>query len=390
MKTIFVVLPIMTVLAGVDQLKEPSLKDRTESIFIHTSGDSPTLSMLELVGAMTATGIQYEIVDISPQVVRIRSSATEDLWKVIARRTGHVIGIYRELFPSKLLTGGIERTIVANGEVHFEDIMKIISTCSGYFCEWLASRKKIGLESIRIQGSFREVSGTIIKKAIGKLITANGGNLHLDVPKNLVAVIISRNIYIGEQLALADREGMRKRRNQFRPFSLPITLSPNLSRVLLNMARVEKQHNILDPFCGTGGILLEAAMMGVGVYGSDLDPKMINGTKENFSFFKLDYRNIEVCDVEDAYNLFPKMDAVITDPPYGRSTSTGGEKMEELYRRMFVSIVKILKNGGRCAMILPSMAHLSDLPDELILESAVSHRVHRSLVRHFVSLIKEG
>lgn len=388
MKTIFAVLTIINVLAGVDQLINSNSLEGSKLIFILTSGDSPTLSLLEIVGAMATTGIHAEIVDISPQVIKVKSSSPVDLWKEIARRTGHVIGIYREIFPSQAFTGEIQRILGENGKVHFEDIMNILSVSSGPFCEWLETKSGMGLESIRVQGAFREVSGTTIKKAIGKLITANGGKLDLDHPQTIVTVIISRNIYVGEQLALADREGMRKRRNQFRPYSLPITLSPNLSRVLLNMARVEKNHDILDPFCGTGGILLEAAMMGARVYGSDIDAKMIEGTKENFAFFKLAYRHLEVCDIENAYDQFPVMDAVITDPPYGRSTSTGGEKMEELYGRMFASIVKILKKGGRCAMILPSMAYLSYLPKEFILEGAVAHRVHRSLVRHFVSLVK--
>jgi len=369
-------------------LKDSKSSECSEPIFIVTSGDGPTLSLLELTGAMASTGIHAEIEDISPQVVRVRSSAPEDRWKEVARRTGHVIGIYRELFPSQIFTAEIEQTISAEGEIRFEHIYEVLSASSGLFVEWLASRTAIGIESLRVQGAFREVSGTTIKKALGKLITANGGKLDLNEPQTVVAVIISRNIYIGEQLALADREGMRKRRNQFRPYSLPITLSPNLSRVLLNMARVNKNHNILDPFCGTGGILLEGAMLGARVYGSDIDPKMIEGTKENFAFFKLGFRRLEVCDIENAYERFPEMDAVITDPPYGRSTSTGGEKMEELYGRMFASILKILKNGGRCAMILPSMAYISNLPKELRLESAVSYRVHRSLVRHFVSLVK--
>lgn len=390
MKTIFAVLPIMNVLVGTYQLKDSTMRERTETIFILTSGDCPTQSLLELEGAMKATKTLAEVVDISPQVIRVRSSAPEDKWTSIAARTGHVIGIYRELFPSSELTEGIDRIIRAGDSINFQDIYDVVSENSDFFLKWLIKKGSMGIRSLRVQGAFREVSGTMIKKAMGKLIIEKGGKLDLDSPETDIAVIISRNIYIGEQLARADRESMRKRRNQFRPYSLPITLSPNLSRVLLNMARVEKHHEILDPFCGTGGILLEAAMIGAQVYGSDLDVKMIGGTKENFAFLNLDYRHLEVCDIEKASELFPEMDAVITDPPYGRSTSTGGEKMEKLYERIFVSLTKILKTGGRCAMILPSMAYLGGLPKELSLESAVSHRVHRSLVRHFLSLIKIG
>lgn len=390
MKTIFVVLPTMKMFAGVFQLNSFNSLGGSGLIFILTSGESLSLALTELEGAMASTGMNSEIVDISPQVVLVRSNASENHWEEIAERTGHVIGIYRELFPSQLLTKKIERIIEERDDVHFDDILEILSTNSRFFCEWLASKSSLGLKSIRVQGAFQKVSGTTIKKAIGKLITDGGGKLDLDLPQKVVTVIISRNIFIGEQIALADRESMRKRRNQFRPFSLPITLSPNLSRVLMNMARVEKNQCILDPFCGTGGILLESAMIGARIYGSDIDIRMVEGTKENFAFFNLGYQHIEACDIEKAVDIFPVMDAVITDPPYGRSTSTGGEKMENLYSRMFVSAEKILKNGGRCAMILPSMTYLSNLSEGLFLENAVSHRVHRSLIRHFISLKKKA
>lgn len=41
---------------------------------------------------------------------------------------------------------------------------------------------------------------------------------------------------------------------------------------------------ILDPFCGTGVILQEAALMGFAVYGSDLSEKMIRYSRENLNW----------------------------------------------------------------------------------------------------------
>ena len=43
---------------------------------------------------------------------------------------------------------------------------------------------------------------------------------------------------------------------------------------------------ILDPFCGTGTVLQEALLRGFDVYGSDLNPKMIDYTKENLAWLK--------------------------------------------------------------------------------------------------------
>ena len=41
---------------------------------------------------------------------------------------------------------------------------------------------------------------------------------------------------------------------------------------------------VLDPFCGTGVLLQEAALMGYTVYGTDLEPRMIEYTKANLEW----------------------------------------------------------------------------------------------------------
>jgi len=46
----------------------------------------------------------------------------------------------------------------------------------------------------------------------------------------------------------------------------------------------QKKFRILDPFCGTGVILQEAALMGYSVYGTDLSEKMIRYSRENLNW----------------------------------------------------------------------------------------------------------
>ncbi len=47
--------------------------------------------------------------------------------------------------------------------------------------------------------------------------------------------------------------------------------------------------NILDPFCGTGVILMEAMLMGYGVYGTDLEPRMVDYSRENAAWMPHDF-----------------------------------------------------------------------------------------------------
>ncbi len=43
---------------------------------------------------------------------------------------------------------------------------------------------------------------------------------------------------------------------------------------------------LLDPFCGTGVVLQEAALMGLGVYGTDLSERMIRYTRDNLNWLQ--------------------------------------------------------------------------------------------------------
>ncbi len=65
-------------------------------------------------------------------------------------------------------------------------------------------------------------------------------------------------------------------------------LPPKLAQILINLAVGSAQPatslTILDPFCGTGVVLQEALLMGYSVYGTDLEPRMIDYTGENLDW----------------------------------------------------------------------------------------------------------
>ena len=81
-------------------------------------------------------------------------------------------------------------------------------------------------------------------------------------------------------------------------------LPPKLAQIIVNLAtgnattagtadsrdsksddKVGRQNTtVLDPFCGTGVILQEAALMGYKVYGTDLEPRMVDYSKANLDW----------------------------------------------------------------------------------------------------------
>lgn len=77
-------------------------------------------------------------------------------------------------------------------------------------------------------------------------------------------------------------------RDQARPKRDPRVgmLPPKLAQTLINLCNPSAGATILDPFCGTGVVLQEAALMGLRVYGTDMEPRMIDYTDENLSWLE--------------------------------------------------------------------------------------------------------
>ncbi len=58
-------------------------------------------------------------------------------------------------------------------------------------------------------------------------------------------------------------------------------LPPKLAQTIINLANPTFKSTVVDPFCGTGVVLQEAALMGYGIFGSDLEQRMVDYSKEN-------------------------------------------------------------------------------------------------------------
>ena len=73
----------------------------------------------------------------------------------------------------------------------------------------------------------------------------------------------------------------------------------------------------------------------------------------------------------------------MTDLPYGKSTTTKGENVSQLYERAFESISKVLKKDGRAVVGLSNRDMISIGEKYFSLVEKYEFRVHRSLTRYF-------
>jgi hypothetical protein len=82
---------------------------------------------------------------------------------------------------------------------------------------------------------------------------------------------------------------LRDRRKPFSDSKMGM-LPPKLAQILINLSNPEFSAKIVDPFCGSGTICTEAAVMGFKTVGSDLNEEFLAGAKKNFYFFAEKFR----------------------------------------------------------------------------------------------------
>ena len=206
-------------------------------------------------------------------------------------------------------------------------------------------------------------------------------------PEVRLRVLWSEDLHFYLDEVRVDREQYEQRHVRSRPFFSPISLHPRHARALVNLTRVRKGQTLLDPFCGTGGILLEASLVGAKVIGSDISAEMIAGCEENMRHFGASFHRLEALDVEEVPSEIGRVDALATDPPYGRSSSTMKEPVSALHGRAFKAIGQVLSPTGLAGVVLP---YPFKGAEGLELTETHLQRVHRSLDRHYCVLRRRG
>ena len=174
-----------------------------------------------------------------------------------------------------------------------------------------------------------------------------------------------------------------------KPAFHPTLLKPKLARTLINLSGVKKGQTLLDPFCGLGSTLLEAAILGVKPTGSDKNEKAIAGAKTNLKHYKKKAK-VVYCDATRIDKQFKKkFDAIITDPPYGVSSKVMAASLKELYIDFLKAATKVLKKNGKLVMMYPDWLKIRrQIPKDYKVENQFDIYVHKRLTRKVLVLKK--
>jgi tRNA (guanine10-N2)-dimethyltransferase len=228
----------------------------------------------------------------------------------------------------------------------------------------------------------------LLEKKIGGCIYRKGFRANLENPDVEFRLILSEKAVLGTLLSSIDRSAYEARTPQNKPFFHPGVLMPRVARAITNLSEIKPGELFLDPFCGTAGILIEAGLVGARVIGIDAQEKLVVGACMNLKAFELDFALME----GDACRMPLKeatINAIVTDPPYGRSAAILAESLEELYSHSLEEIQRVLKPGGIAVVVSDKDAYEYGKKAGLKVLEIYVQRVHRSLTRTITIFQKE-
>ena len=240
------------------------------------------------------------------------------------------------------------------------------------------------------------------ERELGSVLTDRGFAVDLETPDHTLYAYFADPAGDGEGgdgraccvLGWAAVESVRDfgdRRPTDRPFFQPGSMAPLEARALVNIAGARPGRTVLDPMCGTGGLLLEAGLLGALAVGGDAQEKMVRGTRENL-------RATLTADTHPDRDRYPEpgewgvwradaarlplqtdaADAVVFDAPYGRQSRIEGEPTPLVSG----ALAEADRVAGRCVLVADR--DWSDVAREAgwTVTHRFERRVHRSLVRH--------
>ncbi len=110
-----------------------------------------------------------------------------------------------------------------------------------------------------------------------------------------------------------------------KPCHVSSSLEARVARALVNLVTPPAQ-TLIDPCCGTGSILLEAAALGLTAYGADSNRKMVRMAQRNLLHFGYAPR-VEFADARE----WPQTaDVLVTDLPYGRQLASAEASIPDI------------------------------------------------------------
>ncbi|HJH30833.1 MAG TPA: RNA methyltransferase [Methanosarcinaceae archaeon] len=233
-----------------------------------------------------------------------------------------------------------------------------------------------------------DIHGANLEGRVGGSIYRKGYSANMKNPDVEFRLILTGRCVFGSIVAPVDRSAYEARSPQKKPFFYPGVLMPRMARALVNLSKTRDGDVFFDPFCGTAGILVEAGLIGTGVIGVDVQAKIIGGAQMNLEAFLPGY-SLFVGDACRVPLVDGCVDAIVTDPPYGRSAAIKAESLHYLYAHSFAEMYRVLKSGRMAVVVSEQRVDGFARDAGFIVVETYLQKVHKSLTRIILVLRKE-
>jgi len=195
-------------------------------------------------------------------------------------------------------------------------------------------------------------------------------------------------VYFGRLIADADQSKIAKEYTlKNRTFLGPTSMDARMSFIMANQGHVKPGALVLDPYVGTGSLLIPCAVHQAICQGTDIDYWILKGKNGQNLFHSFDQYNLQHPEIvrmdfsargiSFRESLSSIYDAIICDPPYGiragakKCGRKPGEKVREVHDLesyvtplqnydagdlmvdLFDASARLLKSGGRLVVLIP-------------------------------------
>ena len=338
-------------------------------LFFYVSGEHKTFPYAEVKAILEAEGYTYEKVAVFPRILLLESDAK--CLSSVADRSAFTknCGLVALRCEAR-----IDAILDAAKNMDYSHLIEAGQTFS------------VKIERTMINA--REVKE--IERIIGRIILRQNQDVKVKLANPDVCFFgfFSTDLFLLGKILYEPTRVFLKRKLSSQPFSHPSSMVPKLARGMVNLARVRAGSIVLDPFCGTGSVLIEAGLIGCRILGSEISPEMVRGAKLNLSHFNIPRKGLVVSDARHC--PFIHVDGIITDPPYGRSSSTYGLQAKKIFSDFLTEALNILPHKRYLSIASPDNWRVREISEELGYISIEHHlvREHKSLTRD-ISVIQK-
>jgi len=335
-------------------------------LFILVSGENPSLPFSEVKAIFEAEGVKYQVLEGLTQILRIEAEPHCIEALVSRSAMARICGI--EIFNCKAEIGEILENMEESEPAPF-----------------IGEGESFVVRVKRVRMSSSDINTWTLEKAIGEFLFKKlKRKVDLKAPKKTFFGIMTDDRFIfGLKIAEIKHGEFLERGPRKKAFFHPSAMPAKLARCMVNLAQPRMGDLVLDPFCGTGSLLIEASLIGCNVLGLDVKRYMARGSFRNLTLYGIKPESIVVADARSIPLDQASVDCVVTDPPYGTSATTLKVAPRDLIESFLSTVGDVIKKRGRICLAAPKTFEVSEIGERMGYKHLESHfiYVHRSLTR---------